>query len=107
VTDLSAYVVVVPAVLTGIASWAAARWTAHSNEKIAGIKRDDEIRVRTAADRLIAADDLTHRFKVLMDSYEARIRDLTTEVRDLRVEVSELRLELAERERRHNHDGTD
>ncbi len=105
--DLSAYAFVLPNVLTGLTGWIAATWVARSNEKIARIRREDEDRTRVAAAKVTAADDLTHRFKVLMDGYEARIRDLTIEVTSLRFEVAELRAELSERDHRRQHDGTD
>ena len=38
--------------------------------------------------------DLTARFKALMDGYEGRIRDLTTELATSRIEVSALRKEM-------------
>jgi hypothetical protein len=96
VLDLSSYTtVVVGSSLTGLASWILSQ---------RAFRREDKARVLAA--KVSAADDLTHRFKVLMDGYEARIRDLTLEVTRLRVEVAELREELSERDRR-NHDGTD
>ena len=106
--DLTYYIpYAIPALLTGLGSWIASQRVARSNERVAERKRADDIEDRRISDNRANAEDLTRRFRTLMDSYEARIKDLTEEVTTLRVEIAQLRHEIRVREDRHNHDGTD
>lgn len=47
------------------------------------------------AARVAQEANITERFKALMDGYEGRISDLTSEVQALRAEVKESRVEIA------------
>lgn len=116
--DIMVYVkdLIAPA-MTGILGYFGAIHISRSNETIARAKRLDEDKVRRASAREAYTDDLTARFRVLMDGYEGRIADLMTEILALRREVTELREEINDRAKRchgcpylHNpdqHDGTD
>jgi predicted ATP-binding protein involved in virulence len=58
--------------------------------------RDDKVRANSR-DRtfdIAATQDLTARFKALMDGYEARILDLVKEQRDTKQELREARMEI-------------
>jgi hypothetical protein len=70
----------------GLGGWAAAVHIARSNEKIAEKRREGEREVKKIAHE----DDLTQRFRTLMDGYESRIRDLTAEVQILRKRLEEV-----------------
>ena len=106
---------VLAAFLTGLGGWMAAHRMAQSNERVARIAREDKDRADRLSESHDRADDLTARFRVLMDGYELRIRDLTLEVATLRIEISQLRTELSARgnkmltalEHIEGHDGTD
>lgn len=112
--NVAPYSWILPAAITGAASWIAAQRMARSNEKIAAVKRADDDRKERIAAAGYHAEDLTARFKLLMDGYELRIRELTTEVATLRIEVTQLRAELTYRGTKMldhlnhlDHDGTD
>jgi hypothetical protein len=110
VIDLSVLTFVLPAVLTGLASWIASQRMARSNEKIAAVKRADDDRRERVNSNLSHADDLTQRFKVLMDGYESRISDLTAEVKGLRTKIDEMSMQLKRCSSCpyfRGHDGTD
>ena len=98
--DLSSYAtVVIGSSLTGLVSWITSQ----------RVYRREE-RARVAAAKISAADDLTHRFKVLMDGYEGRISDLTDEVHRLRLRIDQLSIQLkkcATCPYFRDHDGTD
>lgn len=56
-------------------------------------KSADERKIEHQAD-VMATQDLTARFRALMDGYEGRITDLTTEITSLRGEVRQLKQSL-------------
>ena len=74
----------------GMLGYLGARRTARTNVLI-------EDKKQRAIAREAHADDLSRRFKVLMDGYESRIRDLTDEVTNLRERIDELSSQLNER----------
>lgn len=82
--------IVIP-LLTGLGGWFVALRMTRSNEKIEDRRRDDEITRQVQIAKVARDDDLTDRFKLLMDSYEKKIAELTAEIRELRT-----RLELYE-----------
>lgn len=83
---LSAKELFVP-LLTCIGGWVIARYTVKSNEKIDQKQRDDSTREQIHDAQTSADEDMTRRFKILMDSYEQRIAQMTAEIRDLRLRV--------------------
>lgn len=85
---------VVPSLLSGCGGWIAAQRMARSNETIASLARADKDRAERIEAAHDHADDLTSRFRILMDGYEARIRDLTAEVAGLKVRVEEMSAQL-------------
>lgn len=82
--------IVIP-VLTALGGWFVALRMTRSNEKIEDRRRNDEITRQVQNAKVARDDDLTERFKLLMDSYEKKIAELTAEIRELRT-----RLELYE-----------
>jgi len=89
----------------GLFGWAASHYTARTNAKLARDVVKDRaedaaqarsVRAETATidsfvKREVAqAENLTERFKTLMDGYENRINDLTTEVHTLRQAVAKV-----------------
>lgn len=123
VTSVSNYVRlqdVIGPLVGGLLGYFGAIHTSRSNEKIEREKREAADHEAREARRSLHADDLSQRFRTLMDGYEGRIRDLThavaeyegrirdltQEVTELRRELTDLRRELTER-RREDHDGTD
>ncbi len=102
----------------GLGGWFAALKMARSNEKIARGKRDDERDRHNDEAQASRGEDLSARMKILMDSYERRIMDLTSEVQTLRRELATMQQTLNDRmsacagcpyfsQRREGHDGTD
>jgi hypothetical protein len=105
---------ILPALVAALASWIAAQRMARSNEKIASVKRADDDRKERVDHSNHTAEDLTARFRLLMDGYANRVKDLTDEVEALRSTVEALKEELAHqrticRQCPHfrGHDGTD
>lgn len=78
--------IIVPA-FAALGGWLAALRMSRSNEKIENQRRDDAISGQVYAAKVARDDDLTERFKLLMNSYEAKIAELTAEIRELRVRV--------------------
>src|ERR1700741_5490463 len=72
-----------------------ARASIRSGERIEQIRREDAAARLRETQFSAQADDMTERFRVLMDGYEVRIRDLTDEVTSLRNAVSALLVLLA------------
>jgi hypothetical protein len=104
------YVPIAAALITGLATWIAARGVARSNEKIAQSKRSDETLALAATLKATDAEDLTHRLRLLMDGYERRINGLTAEVAGLREEIGHLSDQLKKCSSCpyfRGHDGTD
>lgn len=80
--------VIVPA-FAALGGWLAALRMTRSNEKIENQRRDDAIRSQFHDAKLARDDDLTERFRLLMNAYEATIAELKAEVRELRDRVEE------------------
>ena len=80
---LPGYYTLLGALISGVFGWLVARHTAHSSEKVAADAQAEY-------DREARGVDLSARLKVLMDSYELRVRDLTAEVEALRQRIEHL-----------------
>ena len=104
---LSAQAVLGP-LIGGIFGWLVALRMSRSNEAIATAARVENEKLTLAArvegDKLRQAtadatfvDGLTRRFKLLMDGYEAHIKDLSEEVSQLRSEIKHLHSLLTDR----------
>jgi hypothetical protein len=85
------------ATITAMGGWIAAQRMARSNEKLAAVKRADDDRKERVDGVNSNAEDMTERFRILMDGYENRIEDLTSDINSLRSEVASLRSELSSR----------
>lgn len=74
-------------------------WTAHRRAKVDKEISDSKVSVDQAQAEVAQLDGINRRIEVLMNGYEKRIADLTSEVHHLRDEVTRLRTELEKRTR--------